>query len=71
MEIKLDIILVGRILAGVIILLAFLSAIIGAVSARDSQFYIFVSVLVTPLAWGFLILMITEIWREMRRDRGE
>ena len=71
MEIKLDLVLIGRILAGVAIILALLSAIIGAAGARSAQFDIFLYRLVTPLSVGFLILVVTEAWRELGKDRGE
>lgn len=70
MEIKLDSVLIGRILAGVVIFLALLSAIVGAASVRsESGFDIFLARLATPLAVGFLIIVATEILRAMQVER--
>ena len=71
MEIKLDSILVGRVLAGVVILIALLSAIVGAVSARSGGFDIFLARLVTPLGVGFLIIVATEILRVLNENRED
>lgn len=71
MEIKLDQVLIGRILAGMVILLSFLSAIIGAAEARTGQLDAFLLRLVTPLALGILIAMVTEIWREVGKRTEE
>ena len=65
MEIRLDSVLIGRILAGVVILLALVSAIVGATSARSGAFDMFLSRLVTPLGVGFLIIVATEILRAL------
>ena len=43
MELKLDSVLIGRILAGVVILLALVSAIVGAAGARSGR--------VRPVPW--------------------
>ncbi len=68
MEIKVDAVLIGRILAGVIIFLAILSAIVGAASAREGGFEIFLIRLAAPLGIGFLIIMATEILRVLERN---
>lgn len=68
MEIKLDSILIGRILAGVVILLALVSAIVGAASTRAGGFDLFLARLATPLGVGFLIIVATEILRVLDRD---
>ena len=65
MEIRLDSVLTGRILAGVVILLALVSAIVGAASARSGAFDIFLARLTTPLGVGFLIIVATEILRAL------
>lgn len=69
MEIKLDLVLIGRILAGVVIFLALLSAIVGAVQVRSATFAVFLDLLVTPLALGILIALATEMWREWNKGR--
>ena len=73
MEIKLDSVLIGRTLAGVVILLALVSAIVGPASARSGGFDIFLARLATPLAVGFLIIVATEILGalQMERERAE
>ena len=71
MEIRLDSVLIGRILAGVVILLALVSAIVGAVSARSGGFDLFLARLTTPLGVGFLIIVATEILRAMGEGREE
>ena len=68
MELKLDSVLIGRILAAVVILLALVSAIVGAASARSGGFDLFLYRLTTPLGVGFLIIVATEIRRVL--DKG-
>ena len=70
MELKLemDSVLVGRILGGVVILLAVVSAIVGAASARSGGFDLFLWRLTTPLGIGFLIIVLTEILRAMNGE---
>ena len=68
MELKLDSVLIGRILAGVVILLALVSAIVGAAGARSGGFDLFLARLTTPLGVGFLIIVATEILRVL--DKG-
>ena len=68
MELKLDSVLIGRILAGVVVLLALVSAIVGAASARSGGFDLFLWRLTTPLGVGFLIIVATEILRVL--DKG-
>ena len=68
MELKLDAILVRRILAGVVVLLALVSAIVGAAGARSGGFDLFLWRLTTPLAVGFLIIVATEVLRVL--DKG-
>lgn len=67
MEIKLDSVLIGRILAGVVIFLAVISAIVAAVNARSGGFDVFLERLTTPLGIGFLIIVATEILRALNR----
>ncbi len=68
MELKLDSVLIGRILAGVVILLALVSAIVGAAGARSGGFDLFLWRLTTPLGVGFLIIVATEVLRVL--DNG-
>lgn len=68
MELKLDAILVGRVLAGVVILLALVSAILGAASARSGGFDLFLARLTTPLGVGSLIIVATEILRVLDKE---
>ena len=71
MELKLDAVLVGRILGGVVIFIALLAAIVWAASARSNQFAIFLSTLATPLGLGSLIILVAEIWRERSKRLEE
>ena len=73
MELKLDSVLIGRILAGVVIALAVVSAIAGAAGDRSGGFDLFLWRMTTPLGVGFLIIVATEILRALDRppDRGE
>ena len=73
MELKLEwnSVLMGRILAGVVILLAVVSASVGAASARSGGFDLFLWRLTTPLAIGFLIIMLTEILGAMNSEPQE
>ena len=71
MELKLDSILIGRVLAGVVIFLAVISAIVGA-TQRGAGFDLFMYRLTTPLGIGFLIIVATEILRALDKtpDQG-
>ena len=68
MEVKanLDAVLVGRILAGVIIVMSFAYSVKAAVSAHSDGFWVFVGAWETPLALAFVVIMATEILRELR-----
>ena len=66
MELKLDSILIGRTLAGVVILLALVSAIVGA-AQRGGGFDQFLFRLTTPRGVGFLISVATKILRTLDR----
>ncbi len=68
MELKLDAVLIGRILAGVVIVLALVSAILAAAGARSGGFDLFLWRLTTPLAVGFLIIVATEVLRVMDKE---
>ena len=72
MEIKtnLDAVLIGRILAAIVIVLSFAYSVKAATEASYNEFWVFLSVFITPLAIGFLIIMVTEAVKELR-GRGE
>lgn len=66
MELKLDSVLIGKILAGVIVVLAIVSAIVGAASTRSGGFDLFLYRLAGPLGIGFLIFMVTEVLAHLK-----
>ena len=68
MELKLDAVLLGRALGGVVIFLALISAIVGAVSARAGGFDTFLAFLAPPLAVGILIIVATG-WLKAAQER--
>ncbi len=70
MEIKLDSVLTGRILAGVVIFLAVVSAIVGAAGARSGGFDLFLARLALPLGVGILIIAATEVLKVAQDRRG-
>ena len=67
MELKanVDAVLLGRILAGVIIAITFVYGIYAA--TEFNGFWAFLSAIRLPLAVGFLIIMVTEVVREMQQ----
>ena len=67
MEVKanVDTALLGRILAGVIIAITFVYGIYAAMEFNG--FWSFLSAITLPLAVGFLIIMVTEVVREMQQ----
>ena len=69
MEIKADVnaVLVGRILATVIIVLGFAYSVKAATDALSGGFWVFLAGFTVPLALAFVVLMLTEILRQMRR----
>ena len=67
MELKLDAVFIGRILAGVVIVLAVVSAIVGAAGARSGGFDLFLWRLTTPLGVGFLIIVATELLQALQK----
>ena len=69
MEIRLNAVLIGRILGGVVIFVALLSGIAGAAGARSGAFDLFLFRLAAPLGLGCLILVLTELVRVLE-DRG-
>ncbi len=71
MELKVDSVLIGRSLAGLVILLAVISAIVGAVGSRSGGFDLFLARLTTPLGVGFLIIVGTEILRVLDKAGDE
>ena len=71
MELKanVDTVLLGRILAGVIIAITFVYGIYAA--TEFNGFWAFLSAITVPLAVGFLIIMVTEVVREMQQHRKQ
>ena len=67
MEVKanVDTVLLGRILAGVIIAITFVYGIYAATEFNGS--WSFLSAITLPLAVGFLIIMVTEVVKEMQQ----
>ena len=67
MELKanVDTVLLGRILAGVIIAITFVYGIYAA--TEFNGFWYFLSAITLPLAVGFLIIMVTEVVRELQQ----
>ena len=70
MEVKanIDAVLLGRILAGIIIVITFVYGIYAA--TEYNGFWAFLSAIRLPLAVGFLIIMVTEVLKEMQQ-RGK
>lgn len=60
--VKVDSILVGRVLAGVIIGIALINGIYWGI---EGGFWAFLTTLATPLGIGFLIIVATEILRRV------
>lgn len=70
MEVRanIDAVLLGRVLAGITIVAAFIYSIYAA--TEYNGFWAFLSSIMLPLAVGFLIIMVTEVLREMQQ-RGK
>lgn len=73
MEIKAnpDAVLAGRILAAVVIIFSFAYSVKAATTAFSDEFWVFLSAFMTPLALGFVVIMATEILRELRKRNSE
>ena len=71
MEVKanIDTVLLGRILAGIIILITFIYSIYAA--TQYNGFWAFLSAITLPLAVAFLIIMVTEVLKEMQQRRRQ
>ena len=67
--IKVDSVLVGRILAATVIVIALANSIYWGVEARSDGFWIFLTSFVTPLGVGFLILVVTEVVRTLQKGQ--
>lgn len=61
MQVKLDSVLIGWTLAGVVILLAVVSAIVGAASGREGGFDVFLARLAPPVGVALLIIATTGL----------
>ncbi len=70
MQLKLDTVLIGWVLAGVVIALALVSAIVGAAGARSDGFDQFLTRLLPPLGVGLLIVAATAVLRVVLDRRG-
>ena len=70
MQLKLDSVLTGRILAGAVIVLAVVSAIVGAAGARSGGFDLFLARLAPPLGLGILIIAATAVLKAALDRRG-
>ncbi|MDE2780685.1 MAG: hypothetical protein OXI91_13555 [Chloroflexota bacterium] len=70
MELRLDSVLIGRVLAGVVVFLAVVSAIVGAASAQSGGFETFLARLAVPLGVGILILAATGVLKAVQDRQG-
>ena len=68
MQLSVNAVLMGWVLGGVVIALAMVSAIVGAVGARSGGFDLFLARLAPPLGVGFLIIVGTEVLRVLDRE---
>lgn len=57
---KVDSVLVGRVLAGLIILLGLIVAIWAGAGAQRDGFRIFLTGMITPLSFGFVLIILSE-----------
>lgn len=69
---KVDSVLVGRVLAGLIILLGFIAAVWGGVDAQRDTFRIFLTGMVIPLSFGFVLIILSEglKWLRSPEEKG-
>ena len=70
MQLKVEAVLTGWVLAGVVILLAVVSAIVGAATARSGGFDLFLARLAPPLGVGLLIVAATAVLQGIQDRRG-
>ena len=63
---KIDGVIVGRILAGVIVILSFAYSVKAATEAISESFWVFLITFTEPLALAFVIIMAAEIVRSLR-----
>ena len=74
MEIKanLDSVLVGRILAGLVMAIGFITAIRAGADAQRDGFRIFLQQMITPLSFGCVLIILSEGLKHLRsRDRNQ
>ena len=57
---KVDSVLVGRVLAGLIMLLGLIVAIWVGIEAQRDGFRIFLTGMITPLSFGFVLIILSE-----------
>ena len=70
MNLKLDSVLIGWVVAGVVIILAVASAIVGAANTRSGGFDLFLARLLPPLGVGLLIIAATAVLKGTLERRG-
>ena len=68
---KVDSVLVGRVLAGLIILLGLVAAIWAGSDAQRDAFRIFLSGMITPLSFGFVLIILSEGLKCLRSPEDE
>ena len=73
MEIKADVnaVLIGRILAAVITIMGFAYSVKAATDALSGAFWVFLAGFTVPLALAFVVVMVTEILRQMRQGEKQ
>ena len=68
---KVDSVLIGRVLAGLIILLGLIVAIWTGADAQRDSFRIFLTEMITPLSFGFVLIMLSEGLKCLRSAEEE
>ena len=62
MEIKADVdsVLIGRVLAGLIILIGLVVSVWAATDANRDGFWVFLLTMISPLSFGFVLVILSE-----------
>ena len=70
MEIKtnIDSVFVGRVLAGLIILIGLAVAIWSATDASRDEFWVFLRAMITPLSAGFVLIILSECLKFLKTN---
>ena len=63
---KVDSVLVGRVLAGLIILLGLVAAIWAGTDAQRDGIRVFLTGMMTPLSFGFVLIILSEGLKSLR-----